>query len=191
MTALSGETALITGFPDFHARRLCWHLLAAERELRLVVLRRASDAERSARFLSELDPESRARVSEVEADPTALDFGLSGAEYLRLSAEVQRVFHFASLLEAKRVNEAAEHNIAAAREVLEFSKAARDLRGLILLSSLTVSGNRTGLIRDDELSQGQTFRNRLHESLATVELMCSRHSAIPQVVLRPAQIVGD
>ena len=187
----AGETLLVTGFPGFHARKLAQHLLAVEPELTLVLLCRASDRERSAEHLARLEPSQRARVRELIGDPAALDFGLSGAEYLALAASVQRIYHFASVLEAKRRTEAAAHNIACAREVLEFSRAARELRGLIVLSSVTVCGTRTGLILEDELQKGQTFRRRLDESLATVEAMCARQGQLPQLVLRPAQIVGD
>ena len=189
--SLAGETLLITGFPGFAARRLCLHLLQVEPDVRLVLLRRASDAEQAARCLEPLAHSQRVRVAELEGDPAALDFGLSGAEYLHLAGSVQRVFHFASVLEAKRTVEAAKHNVACAREVLELAKAAPQLRGLVLLSSVSVCGTRTGLIREDELQQGQAFRNRLHESLATVEAMCERRANLPQIVVRPAQIVGD
>lgn len=188
---LSAETLLVTGFPSFHARKLVLHLLAAEPEIQVVLLCRATDRERSAECLARLAPAERARVREVIADPAALDFGLSGGEYIALARSVQRVFHFASVLEAKRRTEAAAHNVACAREVLEFAKVAPQLRGLVLLSSVTVCGTRTGLISEDELRSGQTFRRRLDESLATVEAMCERRGQLPQIVLRPSQIVGD
>ena len=188
---LAGESVLVTGFPGFYARRLSFHLLEAEPELKLVLLRRKSDAERSTEYLASLTPSRRARVTELEGDPASLDFGLTGRDYLNLAGSVQRVFHFANVLEAKRRAEAAAQNIASARELLEFSKAAPALRGLVLLSSVTVCGTRTGLIREAELHAGQTFRRRLDESLATVEAMCARRESLPQIVLRPTQIVGD
>jgi thioester reductase-like protein len=189
--SLLPETALVTGFPGFHARKLVQHLLAVEPELTCVLLCRASDSERGSESLARLEPQERARVRVLSADPAALDFGLSGAEYLELARTVQRVYHFASVLEAKRRAEAAAHNLACAREVLEFAQVARELEGLILLSSVNVCGTRTGLILEDELSCGQTFRRRLDESLATVESMFARRPNLPQIVLRPAQIVGD
>jgi thioester reductase-like protein len=186
------ETLLITGFPSFYARKLAFHLLEVEPALSLVLLRRASDAERSAALLSELDAASRARVSELEGDPDALDFGLSGVEYLRLAASVQRIYHFASVLEGRRKTaDLAAYNVACAREVLAFAKAAPALRGLVLLSSVKVAGTRTGVILESELHADQSFRGRLDESLATVELMFERHPSLPVVVLRTSQIVGD
>ncbi len=188
----AGETLLITGFPGFHARKLCTYLLEKEPEARITLLRRANDAERSRELLSQLSEGSRARVTELEGDPAALDFGLAGSEYRALAGSVQRVYHFASVLEARRKRaELATYNIACAREVLEFAGAARALLGIVLLSTVAVSGGRTGLIREDELSAGQSFRGRLEESLATVELMFERRPTLPVIVLRPAQIVGD
>ncbi|MEO8902163.1 MAG: SDR family oxidoreductase [Polyangiaceae bacterium] len=188
----AGETLLVTGFPGFHARMLCAYLLEQEPEARLVVLRRAMDAERSAALLAQLSEGNRARVTELEGDPAALDFGLPGSEYCALAGSVQRVYHFASVLEARRKKaEFALHNIACAREVLAFAAAARDLRGVVLLSTVLVCGARTGLIREHELDAGQSFRGRLEESLATVELMFDRRPTLPVVVLRPSQIVGD
>lgn len=188
----AGETLFITGFPGFRARRLAFHLLSMEPLARLVLLRRVSDAEASTAQLDLLQPEQRSRVRELDGDPAALDFGLSGAEYRQLAESVERVYHFASVLEVGDKNAVfAQQNIACAREVLEFASAAERLRGLILLSSVAVCGGRTGTIREDELSHGQTFRGPLDESLATVELMFARHAALPQIVLRPTQIVGD
>ena len=188
----AGETLLVIGFPEFRARRLALCLLAAEPAARLVLLRRPRDAEASAARLALLEPEQRARVSELEGDPAALDFGLSGAEYRALAGSVDRVYHFASALEVgdKHASDA-NHNLACAREVLELATAAEHLRGVVLLSSVAVSGARTGVIREDELSEGQSFRGRLDESLATVELMFARHAELPQIVLRTTPIVGD
>src|SRR5450432_881560 len=137
---LAGESLLITGFPGFYARRLAYHLLDAEPRASLVLLRRASDAERSVECLAALSPEARARVTVLEGDPTSLDFGLSGRDSLSLAESVQRVFHFGNVLESKRRAEAAAQNIACARELLEFVQAAPRLRGLVLLSSVTVCG---------------------------------------------------
>src|SRR4051812_35743287 len=57
--SLAGEVALVTGFPGFHARKLCRHLLAAEPELRLVLLLAASDRERAAHHLELLSRSER------------------------------------------------------------------------------------------------------------------------------------
>jgi len=189
---LAGETILITGFPGFIAQKLVLRLLAQEPTIELVLLRRASDAEASSAFFDALAAGERARVREIEGDPAALDFGLSGEEYRELAASIERVFHFASTIDsAERGSFLASQNIACAREVIELARATPRLRGVVLLSSVSVSGGRTGTILEEELSAGQSFRSKLEESLATVELMFEREARLPQLVLRPAQIVGD
>jgi thioester reductase-like protein len=188
----AGESLLVTGFPGFHARKLVTHLLEHEPDARLLLLRPASEADASAVHLESLDPAQRARVSELTGDPAALDFGLSGVEHRALAASVQRIYHFGSVLEANdRSAVSAQRNVACAREVLELATVACDLRGVVVLSSVAVAGNRSGAIREDELSEGQSFRGRVDESLATVEQMFERHPALPQLVLRPTPIVGD
>ncbi|HEX3776597.1 MAG TPA: SDR family oxidoreductase [Polyangiaceae bacterium] len=188
---MAPETALVTGFPGFRAERLVRHLLDADRQAKLVLLRPQSDAEPSARALDSFDAEARARVKELAGDPAALDFGLRGAEYVELSRTVQRVYHFASALDASERGATAERNIAYAREVIEFASAMRRPRGVVVLSSVNVAGSRSGTIREDELAEGQSFRNRIEESLATVEAMFARHPNVPQIILRPTTIVGD
>lgn len=190
--ALTGETILILGFPGFAARRLALHLLAHEPTAALVLVRRAEDADESANVLGSLSPGERARVTELEGDPAALDFGLSGAEYRKLAGSVERVFHFASTIEsADRGSFIANRNLACAREVIELARPAERLRGVVVLSSVNVCGTRTGIILEDQLREDQSFRGKLDESLATVELMFAEASRIPKIILRPAQIVGD
>src|SRR4051812_38536327 len=122
----AGETLLILGFPGFYARKLAFHLLREEPLVRLMLLRRPSEAELSAQALSALDSEQRARVSELEGDPAALDFSLSGATYRQLAEVVERVYHFASVLEVGDKNSVfAKHNLDCAREVLEFASYAK------------------------------------------------------------------
>jgi len=192
MTDAPAIQVLITGFPAFFARKLLQQLLLAEPQTGVTLLVRASDNVLADEHVAALASEARARVTLLEGDPAALDFGLSGAEYVALSAAVGRVFHFASGFEAVGGSaETAARNIACAREVIEFALAAPRPPGVILLSSTRVSGTRHGMIREDELNQGQSFRGRVEESLATVELMFARHAELEPIVLRTAQIVGD
>src|SRR5437899_9576697 len=95
----SGHDAvhLVTGFPAFTARRL---------------LRRALETNPGAffylivqpKFVGTVDeelrlagPGARSRVEVVEGDAAAMDFGLSGKEFLALAEEVEVVHHLASI----------------------------------------------------------------------------------------------
>jgi thioester reductase-like protein len=166
-------------------------LLASEPEASLIALVRAADEPAAAAFTNDLALGERDRLRALVADPCALDFGLSGAGYLELTRSVDRVYHFASRLEASAGEAGASANLAAARELVEFARASARLRGAVLLSSAFVSGLRSGVVLETELSAGQRFRGPIEESLATVEAMLERHPEVPALIVRPTQIVGD
>ena len=55
-----------------------------------------------------------------------------------------------------------------------------------------VAGERTGLVREDELAVGQSYRNTYEQTKAEAEaLVRSRLGSLPGVILRPSIIVGD
>jgi len=59
-------------------------------------------------------------------------------------------------------------------------------------SSAMVSGDRTGLVYEDELNAGQSFRTPVEATLARAERLArSCMKELPIVVVRPTQIVGD
>ena len=55
-----------------------------------------------------------------------------------------------------------------------------------------MSGDRSGVVLEDELNAGQTFRNVVEETKARAEkLVRAAMARVPMVVLRPSIIVGD
>ncbi len=65
-------------------------------------------------------------------------------------------------------------------------------RTIVVHSSALVSGNRTGLVLEEELSAGQVFRTPVEETLARAErLLRSAMGELPIAVVRPTQMVGD
>ncbi|HEX7666444.1 MAG TPA: SDR family oxidoreductase, partial [Polyangiaceae bacterium] len=150
----------------------------------------APDAEAA---LDMLPLEQRRRVNVIEGDAAWMDLGLSGAEFRSLTREVDRIHHCArvSYLGADRAS--VEHtNVNGAREILEFAEACHDLKSLVFHSSTSVSGDRTGLVREDELDKGQKLRNVVEEtSLRAEQMMRAAMKKIPIVVVRPSMVVGD
>jgi thioester reductase-like protein len=115
------------------------------------------------------------------------------AAWERLTAETTRVIHSAatvrfdhSLEEARRIN------VEGTRRVLDFAAARRRLRSLAYVGRPTWPGERSGLVREDELAVGQGYRNTYEQTKAEAEaLVRSRLSSMPGVILRPSIIVGD
>jgi nucleoside-diphosphate-sugar epimerase len=134
---------------------------------------------------------SRAKVELIEGDPVAIDFGLSGPSYMELSRAVEVVHALYSITDASVGEQVAEQvNVGAARELAEFSRVASGLRSLILYSSVFVSGQRTGLVREGELEAGQAFRSPVERTLAVAERLL-RRSGAPCTVLRSGHLLGE
>jgi thioester reductase-like protein len=193
MKAGYDEVVLVTGFPSFRARRMCEEILAGPgRALVHAVVHPKLAAEAQA-ALDALPLEARRRVNVTEGDAAAMDLGLSGAEFRALTAEVDRIHHCVQVNYLGAEREVAELvNVGAAREILEFAQACKGLQCLIVHSSASVSGDRSGMVYERELDSGQRFRNVVEETLARAERIMRRAmNDIPIAVLRPSIIVGD
>ncbi len=183
----------VTGYPGFIGRRLVHRLVEGLRASdRLVLLVQARNA-RAAR--EDLAPVAGARrgVEIVEGDLEIMHLGLSGPEFKALARDVTDVWHLAarSHLGADR-SEMRRVNVEGTRNVLDLALAARRLRRLVHFSTAYVSGDRVGVILEDELALGQRFRNPYEETKFQAELLVRRAQAeIPATVLRPSIVVGD
>jgi nucleoside-diphosphate-sugar epimerase len=83
-------------------------------------------------------------------------------------------------------------NLTGTQAVLELAIDCRKLRRFTHLSTVFVSGDRVGVIAEDELACGQAFRNPYEESKFEAELLVRRAMGqIPTTVLRPSIVVGD
>ena len=188
------NTTLVTGFglTDL-ANRVVEQLLREGQDRRLILpVREAERANAEAR-LSAFSPERRARVRLITADPDHKDFGLSGADYLALSTELQVIHHCAATRRAIAPRERAfATNLGGAREVVELALAAPKLDRLVVWSAASVSGARRGYVFEDELRAPSGFRSAVEESLFRAErLVREAMRRVPTTILRPSLIVGD
>ncbi len=188
----SGETILLTGYPSFRAKKMLEQLVTDERAQLFLIVRDkfAKDAQAA---LDQLPDSQRARVVVIEGDAAAMDLGLSGKEYRELASRVERIHHLAQVTYPGADARMAEAvNIGAMREIVELGRASPKLKSIVVHSSANVSGNRTGIVFEDELSAGQSFRTPVEETLARAERFARTHmSELPMIVLRPTIIVGD
>jgi thioester reductase-like protein len=184
---------LVTGYPGFRARRVLEELLASEANARARLVVPPRQLEPAEAALARLRDDQRARVTVLEGDTPHLDMGLGGAEYRALAAELTRVEHCHQVLELGSDHHTAESaNVAGMREVLELGRAAEHLESIVVHSSALVSGDRIGLVVEDELSVGQSFPDAVSETLGRAERMARRAMVdLPLVVLRPTHVVGE
>jgi nucleoside-diphosphate-sugar epimerase len=105
---------------------------------------------------------------------------------------VRVVHHAYQVLDLDAPADVARHvNVGGAREMIELGKAAHYLERLVHHSSVFVSGDRSGLVLESELAEGQGFRSPVEESLALAEQMLSRHASLPLCIVRSPWVVGD
>ncbi len=183
---------LITGFPSFVARKLVATIIENEPEATLRLVVRPDYIDEADRQLRDMEA-PRDRIHLLSGDVVALDLGLSGREYLELVARVTDIYHIASIwfLGVER-SEAFEVNVAGAQNVLDTAYEMQNLVRLNHFSTAFVAGDRTGVIMEDELAQGQNFRNAYEESKFEAErAMREAMHHLPISIFRPSIIVGD
>jgi thioester reductase-like protein len=180
------RTYLLTGFPGFLAGRLVPRLLADDDEARIVALVEPRMAARA----RELAPDG---VDVQPGDITDPRLGLDDRTYARLTAEVVRVFHLAAVYDLAVGAELAERvNVQGTQHVVDFCRRCARLERHHYISTAYVAGQRSGLVLEDDLAAGQTFKN-FYESTkfaAEVEVRASMGD-VPTTVYRPAIVVGD
>jgi thioester reductase-like protein len=189
--AASGNVVFVTGYPGFIGKHLVRGLLddartRGDRVLLLVLPKFAAQARK--------DLAARGAGCEViEGDVVQMHLGLSGPEYKQLASEVTHIWHLASVYflgeERRRILSV---NVEGTRNVLELAQAARRLERLHHFSTAWVSGDRAGVILEEELEMGQRFHNAYEESKFRAELLVRRAMPeVPATIYRPGIVVGD
>jgi nucleoside-diphosphate-sugar epimerase len=183
-------TIVVTGYPGFIGKRLVHRLARQARRERLVLLVLPEFAAAARADLLALG----ARDAEVwEGDVVRMHLGLSGPEFKELLRDATEIWHLAALSHLDAEPGAIRRvNVEGTRNVLDLARGARRLSRLHHFSTAFVSGDRQGVILEDELEMGQRFRNAYEESKARAEVLVRRAMAeIPATVYRPSIVVGD
>jgi len=184
---------LVTGYPSFYPRKMLEEVLASEPRALVYATVLPKFAARAQAELEPLPKEQRDRTVLIEGDVAAMDLGLSGAEFRQLTREVDRIHHVAhaSYVGLDRKT-ATLLNVVGTSEILEFGRACGSLECLLFHSTASVSGDRSGVIYEDDLDAGQSFRTIVEETRMKAETLARRAMReVPIAVVRPTMIVGD
>ena len=187
------EVTLLTGFPSFLARKLAAHILEQEPRTLVYAVVRSKFARDAEQTVSAWPKAQRDRFVMIEGDAAAMDLGLSGAEFRALAGEVDRIHHAAQMtyLGVDR-RTAVDLNVGGTGEIIELAKASPALKCLTLHSTTEVSGDRTGMVYEDELEGHQRFATFIAETRARAEKLArAAMPSVPIAVVRPGTIVGD
>ena len=193
MAASTTEFHFLTGYPDFVCRRLFRELLASDKKARVALLVQPKYAKEAQREVAGLEKRQAARVELLLGDVVDMHLGLAGDEYRRLVAEATVVHHLAAVGNPAAGRPALERvNVDGTRNILELGREAQRLARLNHVSTVYVSGDRHGVIEEDELEEGQRFHDAVEETRFKAEVLvrkAMRH--LPVTVFRPSTVVGD
>jgi thioester reductase-like protein len=187
------ETVLVTGFPAFTARRLVKKILTSDERARVMVLCRDKFAAAAEEHLAELDAPARARARILIGDVCDMDLGLSGAEVKDLAERVTTIQHLAGIYHhGVDARQAERVNVDGTRAILELAGECSRLRRLCHWSTAYVSGRRKGVVLEEELDEGQGFRNHFEATKFQAEKLArAAQRKLPITIFRPGTIVGD
>ncbi|HMB68885.1 MAG TPA: SDR family oxidoreductase [bacterium] len=186
-------TILVTGGAGAVGRDVVAELHRREPSAEIILLLRAASPLELHRRMADLRHACRpARLTALRGDVTLPDLGLAAAVRDGVAARVTHVIHGAACIDLAQTDESAQRvNVGGTREVLRFARRCPRLRRLAHVSTAYVAGDRSGVIREDELDAGQSFRNAYERSKRDAE-RCIRAAAreLPVLVFRPGIVVG-
>lgn len=179
-------TLLMTGFPGFLAGRLVHSLLDGRSDTRIVALVEP-------RMVARAQAVAPAGVEIRPGDITDPLLGLGPQTYDRLTSEVSAVFHLAAVYDLAVGADLAERvNVNGTQHVIDFCGRCTRLERHHYISTAYVAGERSGLVREDELAAGQSFKNFYESTKFAAEVLVRASMAsIPTTIYRPAIVVGD
>lgn len=183
---------LLTGHPGFIAKRLLRRLLTDMPRARFTLL-----VEESARVDAEADvqamgAERQRRVRITGGDISKMDLGLSGLEIEALR-DVTQIFHLAAVQKVDAPADVLEAaNVTGVRNMLTFARELPSLQRFVHFSTCLVSGDREGVITEDELDAGQRFHTFYEETkLRGEKLARAAMKDLPVTIVRPSIVVGS
>ena len=168
---------LLTGFPHLLTRHLAEAILARTPDIPVALLVQERYAEQARQLYGE-----HARV--FVGDNAAMHLGLSTPEYKELTQTCTDVVHAAGIDDSRDAH--------GTRAVLDLALDCRHLRRLTHFSTVFVSGDRKGIVAEDELSSGQAFRTPWEHACFEGEILVRRAMGqLPCSVLRPSLLLEE
>jgi thioester reductase-like protein len=137
--------------------------------------------------------EPNGRLVALAGDLEQPDLGLPEDKLERLAREVGIVIHSAASVSfTLGLEESRQINVEGTRHMLDFAERCEDLERFTYVSTAYVAGTHPGVFREDQLEEGQEFRNAYERSKFEAErLVRGRAHMLPVQVLRPSIVVGE
>ncbi len=195
---MASRNIFFTGYPGFLGRWLVRDLLGNDPEARFIFLVQAKFLGRAEEDIAALVAAGKAADGQLRAVPgdvTDARLGMTEEAYTQTAANTSEVWHLAGAFDlnvpeglARRVN------YWGVRHIVAFCKTCPNLSHLVHFSSVVVHAERTGLILEDELDEGQDLINPYFSTKFWGEMevrRAMREDALPAIIIRPAGVHGD
>ena len=195
---MASRSIFFTGYPGFIGRWLVRDMLASDPQARFTFLVQAKFLGRAQKDMESLVAEGKAAEGQLKAvagDITDAKLGLSDDLYGKAASSTSEVWHLAGAFDlnvpeglARRVN------YWGVRHIVAFCKVCPHLSHLVHFSSVVVHAERTGLILEDELDEGQDLINPYFSTKFWGEMEVRRaiqKDGLRAVIIRPAGVHGD
>ena len=195
------ETVFLTGATGYIGASLLRKWLDCS-DARLVLLVRGKHGEHPrkriedalGRLYGEADAARfSARIEVADGDVSLDRFGLEERLYRDLASRVSHVIHCAAAARFDlELDDARRTNVGGTRAILDFGRACGALRRIDYIGTAYVAGTRRGVIREDELDEGQEHNNTYERSKMEAEkLVRESMRELPVAVLRPSIVICD
>lgn len=183
---------LILGAPSFVAIQLLWRILDTEPNTQVHLVVRGDRIVKTEELVTRR-PGYRSRVHIHRGSTTDPNFGLHEDSFKLLASEVTDIYHLASMHHLGAAKQQVEEvNIRGTRLTLAAAAQFEALDRFHYYSTAFVCGAREGVILEDDLEHGQTFRNTFERTRFTAELDVRRAMKdLPITVYRASLVVGD
>ncbi|MEN2767800.1 SDR family oxidoreductase [Ornithinibacillus xuwenensis] len=192
------HTYFITGFPGFLATSLVKQLIRdhynnVEHIYLLVLPSQQSIASESLRHIIENDELIRENFTIVRGDITKENLMLDSTISPTLTKKITHLFHLAAVYDLAVPKAVAYNvNVNGTDNVNKWLRNIENLKRYIYFSTAYVSGKREGKIFENELVEGQEFRNHYEHTKYLAEyLVKERVNEIPTTIIRPGVVKGN
>lgn len=183
---------LITGAPSFVAIQLLWRILEKEPDTHVHLIVRGDRIVKTEEFI-ERAPTGHDRVTIHRGTVIDPNFGLHDHVFEQLCEQVTDFYHLSSMHHLGAAKQQVEEvNILGTRVALAAAAKFKNLHRFHYYSTAFVCGAREGVILENDLEQGQTFRSTYERTRLTAELDVRRAMKdLPISVYRASLVVGD
>ena len=129
----------------------------------------------------------------MEGDVSFERFGLKEKPYRELASRVTHIIHCAAAARFDlELDDARKTNVGGTRNILDFGRACGALRRIDYIGTAYVAGQRAGVIREDELDEGQKHCNTYERSKMEAEkLVRDSMRELPIAIIRPSIVICD